>query len=158
MTRSAVAKFKIRQYVLGSDSPNSMPAKVSRYTVYHRYTCFRILRDPIDVTVSIKFDNYFAHWRQKHPHGGRYPYTNTQGAIHVYSVPRIKMHYICILELCMCIMPQLRSSYIVNPHRLRLASHQLAVALRLFLQLCGQRPNAAGLTPYWGPIRTVVYS
>ena len=32
MTSSAVAKLKIRQYVLGSDSQNLMLAKVSRYT------------------------------------------------------------------------------------------------------------------------------
>ena len=31
-----VAKFKNRQIVLGTDSPNLMLAKVSRYTVYFR--------------------------------------------------------------------------------------------------------------------------
>ena len=35
MTSSAVAKFKIRQNVLGSDSPNLMLAKGSCYTVFY---------------------------------------------------------------------------------------------------------------------------
>ena len=30
----AIAKFKIRQYIRTTDSPNLMLAKVSRYTVY----------------------------------------------------------------------------------------------------------------------------
>ena len=37
MTSSAVAKFKICQYVLGSNSPNLMLTKVFRYTVCIMY-------------------------------------------------------------------------------------------------------------------------
>ena len=33
-----VAKFKTCQFILGTDSPNLMLAKVSHYTVYYVYT------------------------------------------------------------------------------------------------------------------------
>ena len=48
-----VAKFKIRQYVLGNDLPNLMLAKVLRYTVYLEYEYH---------------DHMSAHWNyRRHP-------------------------------------------------------------------------------------------
>ena len=49
------AKFKTRQFVPGTDSPNLMLAQVSRYTVYILYVQYVIAKVPLE-----KYFSYYV--------------------------------------------------------------------------------------------------